>query len=147
MRTLYSITFPHPDGGTTVIDYLDRGGWWRHDFSADGDYLEAALTDVRALIPLAGDGGTSLVHELRKCADAMAAASQQLLGPPGKALRRDRRDVLRRLDWAVTVAWDDAKQRLDDAPPDDLVAVARATRALDAMRSARELARSELASS
>src|SRR3954470_22250923 len=84
VRTLYSITFPHPGGGTTVIDYLDRGGWWRHEFSDEGEYLEASPTDVRALVPLAGDGGSSLVYELRKCAEAMAAAAKALLGPAGK---------------------------------------------------------------
>jgi hypothetical protein len=147
VQTLYSITFPHPDGGTTVIDYLDRGGWWRHDFSADGEYLEATPTDARALMPLSGDGSSSLVYELRKCAEAMGEASTRLLGPAGKALRRDRRDVLRRLEWAVTQAWDDALRRLESAPPDDTAAVARATRAIEFMRSSRELARSELSTS
>jgi len=145
VRTLYSITFPHPDGGSTVIDYLDVGGWWRHDFSADGEYLEAVPTDARSLMPLGGDGGPSLVYELRKCAEAMGAAATRLLGPPGKALRRDRRDVLRRLEWAVSEAWDDAMRRLEAAPQDDEAAVARASRAIEFMRASRELARSELA--
>jgi hypothetical protein len=147
VRTLYSITFPHPDGGSTVIDYIDRGGWWRHDFSAEGEYLEATPTDVRALMPLAGDGSSSLVYELRKCAEAMGVASTQLLGPPGKALRRDRREVLRRLEWAVTEAWDDATCRLESVPPEDVVGMARARRLLDFMRASRELARNELAES
>ena len=145
MRTLYSITFPHPDGGSTVIDYLDRGGWWRHDFSADGEYLEATPADARALMPLAGEGSAALVYELRKCAEAMGVAGTRLLGPPGKALRRDRRDVLRRLEWAVAQAWDEAVRRLERTPRDDSAAVARAERAIEFMRASRELARNELA--
>jgi hypothetical protein len=146
VRTVYSITFPHPDGGATVIDYLDEGGWWQHDFNADGEYLEARPTDARALTPLIGDGGPSLVYELRKCAEAMGIAAKSLLGPAGKALRRDRRDVLMRLERAVGEGWDDAIRRLESTPPDDAIEIARATRAIEFMRSSRELARDELSS-
>jgi hypothetical protein len=144
VQTVYSITFPHPDGGSTVIDYLDQGGWWQHDFNAEGVYLEAIPTDARVLTPLFGDGSPSLVYELRKCAEAMGRASARLHGSEGKALRRDRRDVLVRLDRAVAESWDDAMQRLESTPPDDEIEIARATRAIEFMRSARELARSEL---
>ena len=145
MQTLYSLTLMHDDGRATVVDYLGGAGWWRHEFDSGGEYRELAASSAAALMPLALEGGPSLVYELRKCAEAIGVALKRARAPEAPRLRSDRRDVLERLRGACDAAWDEALRKVVHAPHDDPAAVARATRAVEFMRASRELARMELA--
>ena len=107
MKTLYSIAFAHREGGESVVDYVagaEAGGWYRHEFDADGGYLSVGPVSLSALAPLAAEGPAPLARELRAIADAMDAALDRLRGPGTEHLRRDRREVLDRLDWVSALA-------------------------------------------
>jgi len=100
VRTLYSITFVHRDGGATVVDYLagrETAGWFRHELDAAGRYLSVSPAGLSALRPLEAEGAAPLALELRKAAGTMDAVLHVLRGPGADRVRRDRREVLERL--------------------------------------------------
>ena len=172
MRTLYSVTMLHPDGATTIVDYVDEFGWRRHGFDAGGGYLSVSPSGAGALEQLRNDGSLALVHELRKAAEALTTALRDyeleaaatltrslashpalnvpmaVGGAPAQApasLRRDRRELLEWLARASGDAWTDGIRRLGRSSADDRQEAARASRAIDVVRASRERALRELA--
>ena len=173
MRTLYSVTMLHADGGTTIVDYLDELGWRRHGFDAGGGYVAVSPAGAGALERLTDDGPLALVHELRKAAEALSTAlrgyeleaaaaslAEGLEGDPrinpptpfrsprGRApasLRRDRRELLEWLARASGEAWRDGVRRLRRSSCEDDHEMARASRAIEVLRASREHALRELA--